>query len=234
MYFREDPLFAEDYQFLRGRSKTRYPARYPEPRDWVIGKSVETELLKHTSTVMSDLPLVTLHLRAALEALDGDDGQLGQILQTRKVEQDFKVLQRKMRVIGPVATPETVTVETRPDHSANWRQARADKISVLKETDGTFISVASSELLMQPLPSLLDGPEAPLARVIYTAGMAEDVAGLPDDLRLACYTIARRSFDFRDDTVPVVLRGHGASMPTSIAATLSRYTVTSVRDWDNA
>ena len=83
-----------------------------------------------------------------------------------------------------------------------------------------------------PYPALLDGEwigdRRPLLEVSYVAGMAEEVGDLPDDLRIAIYTIARRGFDFRDDFAPAMMGGMAGSnyLPRGAASTLAKYTKT--------
>ena len=226
MWYYDDPLFAEEWQIRTGRRSVVYKPILGA-RTWDFSDGALEQLREQAAANADDETLLQHHAEAALEGLDGYTGQLGQVIQTRTVTQEFHSLSRAMELIGPVQnTPVPVLEWRETGTSTTW--------TALVHGQDYYIRDESKSWMIRLTEAGLDkvdiyGPNDPaglaLARARYTAGMADKIVDLPADLRLAIYTLARRSFDFRDDTMPGSIMGitPGGFMPIGVSSTLARY-----------
>ena len=222
----DDPLFAEDWLARTGRRANYFRPEFGA-RTWSYGASNEAldELKEHASVTDDDDALIRLHCEAALESLDGFNGQLGVVIQDRTVMQRYGCLAQIMPAIGPIKDTPTPVIEYRTSAtSTDWIALDASDFRVENESWSWVFRL--TEAGSQKLNAYSTAPGEALARASYTAGMATDISGLPADLRVAIYTLARRSFDFRDDTMPTSMAGFtkGGFLPTGVASILARYT----------
>ena len=241
MSYYDDPLFLEDWRLKTGRTTVVYRPVFG-PRTWNIDTDALAELREHTSTAVINADgtydtdndaLIKMHCEAALDGLDGYSGQLGIVLQTRSVNQNYGRIAREMDLIGPVQfQPNSpypgFNLEYRPNaQSTTWTSLTMNEDYTVSDEVHTWkIRLTEEGIRKTPYYTEVDYSGIPLARLEYTAGMADNISGLPADLRLAIYTLARRSFDFRDDTMPTSMAGltKGGFMPTGVASTIARYT----------
>lgn len=222
--WRDDPLFDEEWAARRGVGRSSFPPTYGA-RSWDIPADALAELKAHASIDgTSQDAQIKLYAEAALDRLDGHAGELYQVLQTRTVTQPFLRPQRVYPLIGPVAPSSQVTVQWRADstESSPWQTLGAGLHTLRTLPGGPECHVTQAG--MDAIAIAEDEYIAPLVRLQYTAGMAGDVSGLPADLRVAIYTLARQAYDFRDDTLPGML----SSVPAGVRATIGRYR----KDWD--
>ena len=228
----DDPLFLEDWLARTGRRTNRFRPEFGA-RTWSFGANNEAiaELKEHASVTDDDDALIRLHCEAALESLDGFNGQLGVVLQERTVMQRYSCLAHVMEAIGPIKDTPAPVLEYRTSYkSTDWITLDTADYKVENESWSWVFRLTESgrqnvNIYSRYADYQLEPTEA-LARVSYTAGMATDISGLPADLRVAIYTLARRSFDFRDDTMPTSMAGFskGGFLPTGVASILARYT----------
>ena len=241
MSYYDDPLFLEDWRLKTGRTTVVYRPVFG-PRTWDIDPQALAELREHTSTAVlnsdgtyddANDTLIRLHCESALDGLDGYSGQLGVVLQTRTVNQNYGRIAREMDLIGPVQfQPNSpypgFNLEYRANaQSTTWTALTMNEDYTVSDEVHTWkIRLTEQGIKKTPYYTETDYAGAPLARLEYTAGMADNISGLPADLRLAIYTLARRSFDFRDDTMPTSMAGltKGGFLPTGVASTIARYT----------
>ena len=222
----DDPLFAEDWLARSGRRPLVYRPQLGA-RTWDYGPNNEAldELKEHASVTDDDDDLIRLHCEAALEGLDGFNGQLGVVLQDQSIVQEYSRLTSAMPLLGPVKTNPAPGLEYRLQSGDAWTQIPSTEFKVVDEVSSWYIRLNEVGQRRVSAYSYSNYGE-PLARVSYTAGMASNLYELPADLKIAIYTLARRSFDFRDDTMPTSMTGFskGGFLPTGVASILARYT----------
>ena len=218
-YIHEDPLFADEWALRREMDSRVWP---PEEgsRTWDVDTAAEAEL-KASAGVSSDSETAVLRLKAetVLEGLDGYRGRLGQYLQHRLITQNFSRLLPELELIGPVASGGSIAapVVSHRKGDAPWQ---------VVDSGSWFLAETSSGPEIRQRGDFRDVDygfdpyfREPQARVVYTAGMAADVSGLPADLRNAVYVMAHRQFDYRAGYLPAGLTAGG----DAVSAVLSRY-----------
>ena len=204
-WYYDDPLFLEDWQLRTGRSTIVYKPEFGA-RAWDLGSgsgSALEELKAHcglTDTRQDDL--IKQHAEAALESLDGYSGQLGVVLQERTVVQPFSRIARMMPVIGPVKSTPALTLEWKAKVGDAWSTLAHTDFNVMDEVSSWKIRLTDEGIKKVGYYTDVSYSGEALARASYTAGMVQQIIDLPADLRMAIYTLARRSFDYRDDTMP--------------------------------
>ena len=235
-WYYDDPLFLEDWYLKTGRSTVTYKPEFGS-RSWDFGSgsgSALEELKAHCGLTDAGQDAIILqHAEAALEGLDGYSGQLGIILQERTVVQPFARAARMMPLIGPVHTTPPLVLEWKARVGDAWSTLDSTDFNVMDEVSSWKIRLTESGINKIGYYTDTSYYGEALARASYTAGMVQQIIDLPADLRLAIYTLARRSFDYRDDTMPTSMMGLTSRgyLPQGVASILARYTKNVTIGW---
>ena len=177
---------------------------------WNVSGEFLTDGLNHggiKSRVNLAVSLYTQCLKSVLYELDGPNGRLNRSLLYRNVSQRFTDIpsSRFIELWGGddvmITSVNPVTYVRKDSQSLTSFSGVVPSRNVSTVNETTLVI---DEGVFEEIRDNIHEPNgySPTLQVVYRPGIADTLANLPDDLKIAIYAMARFKYDYRDTFAP--------------------------------